>query len=163
MESTLLHLEKAIVTGIYTMLKNQVVVSVELHDEVISGSKYENVVFENVVFKNCHLQASHFKGVHFIDCKFINCDFSFTELEACNWVACTIENCKFCITNSLNNNFLSCTYLNNDWQKCIDTNLSIANCNLDQSALQQLSKQISVDNYGDISCFHETPLLRVVA
>lgn len=159
LSNTLLSIEKAIVTGSYVSLMDQAIVSLELNDEVISGGRYENVVFENVVFVNCHLQSTHFKGVHFIDCKFINCDFSFCKFEVCNWVACTVENCKFCITNSLNNNFLSCTYLNSLWQECIDANLKIACCNLDVSAKEQFNE----NNCDDMSCFHETPLLRVVA
>jgi uncharacterized protein YjbI with pentapeptide repeats len=148
METTkIIQMEVAII-GTYLRIADQIIQDLEITNEVISGCKYENIVFENVSFIDCDFQGTVFLSTKFIDCEFINCNFNFSKLNNCNLIACKIENCKFCITNSLNCNFLSCTYINNDWEAS-STNGAFHNCNIEDNEMSNM----------EITLTHEVPSL----
>lgn len=116
MERTEILEYKSEITGTYLRVADEIAKDLEIANENITGSKFENMVFENVIFRDCSFQSTDFLSTKFIDCKFINCDFGFVKFNNCNLIACKFESCDFCITNSLNCNFLSCTYIKNSWE-----------------------------------------------
>lgn len=148
METTMIIEKKLIITGTYLIINNEIIKDLEVSNECISGSKFENTIFENVSFVDCNFQSTDFLKTKFIDCEFINCNFDFTKFKNCNLIACKFENCNFCITNSLNCSFLSCTYITNNWEVSA-TNGSFHNCNIEEEEKSSM----------DITSSHEVPSL----
>lgn len=116
MEATLILTEKALISGTYVKLENQVVSQTEFIDESFTGGNYKQNEFDSVVFLDCKFQATHFEATLFIGCQFVNCNFSFSKFENCKFIACTFENCTFTLTNSLSCNFQACTFNHNTWE-----------------------------------------------
>ena len=144
METTIIELENALITGTYVNLCNQLVKDAYLENGYISGGSYRRVTFENVVFKDSEIQASAFEDCVFIDCKFINCNFNFTKFVRCNFVACTIDNCNFCITNSHSSNYLSCSLTNNLFTECKVDQATLIDSILDLAAEEIMVKEQNV-------------------
>lgn len=131
METTIIQLEKSLITGTYIGMALEVIKDLALENETISGSRLEEVIFENVIFLNCNFQSTEIIECKFINCKFINCNFLFSKFINCNFIASTIENCTFCITNSLNCNFLSCCYINTTIEQSRINGSQFIDCTLD--------------------------------